>query len=137
MDLVTAGDLFTLSELRALRAKSPWRGATMVAHAWAVIAAAAVVHAAWPTALSLLIAVVVIGGRQLGLAVLMHEASHWLLFHAQAANNTVGTWLCAAPVWTHLPTYRRRHHLHHRHTRRPEDPDLALTAAVPMTRRAF
>jgi fatty acid desaturase len=137
MGVVTAGDLLTLPELRVLRAKSAWRGATMVAHAWAVVGGVTVVYAVWPSTLTLLIAIVVIGGRQLGLAVLMHEASHWLLFHGQSANNRVGAWLCAAPTWTDLPTYRRRHHLHHRHTRQPDDPDLVLTAAVPMTRRSF
>jgi fatty acid desaturase len=137
MDLVKAGDLLTLSELRDLRAKSAWRGATIVVHAWAIIAGVALLHAVWPSVLTLIVAVVAIGGRQLGLAVLMHEASHWLLFHGQSTNNRVGTWLCAAPVWMDLPAYRRRHHLHHRHTRQPDDPDLVLTAAAPMTRRSF
>jgi len=137
MGLVTAGDLLTLPELRDLRAKSTWRGATMVAHAWGVIAGAALVYVVWPSMPTLLIAIAVIGGRQLGLAVLMHEASHWLLFHGQSGNNRVGTWLCAAPIWSDLPSYRRRHHLHHRHTRQPDDPDLSLTAAAPMPRRSF
>lgn len=136
-DGVTAGDLFTLPELRDLRKKSARRGVGLVAHAWAVIAGAMLLHAAWPSALTLAVAVVVIGGRQLGLAILMHEASHWLLFPGQRANNLVGTWLCAAPVWADLPAYRRRHHRHHRNTRQPDDPDLALTAVAPMTRRAF
>ncbi|HEV3351230.1 MAG TPA: fatty acid desaturase, partial [Methylomirabilota bacterium] len=30
--------------------------------------------------------------------------------------------------------YRRRHHLHHRLTQRPDDPDLALSAALPLSR---
>jgi fatty acid desaturase len=134
---VTAGELFTLPELHDLRARSARRGAWLVLHAWAVVAAAMLLYAAGPSALTLLVAVVVIGGRQLGLAVLMHEASHWLLFPGQSANTRVGSWLCAAPIWTDLPSYRRRHHLHHRHTQQPDDPDRELTAAVPMTRGAF
>jgi fatty acid desaturase len=134
---VTAGDLFTLPELRHLRARSARRGMGLVVHAWAVIGTAMVLHAAWPSALTLVVAVVVIGGRQLGLAVLMHETSHWLLCPGQAANNRVGAWLCAAPIWADLPSYRRRHHLHHRHTRQPADPDLALAPALPLRRRAL
>lgn len=134
---MTAGDLFTLPELRDLRAKSSRRGAGLVVHAWAVIAGAMLLYAAWPSTLTLVVAMVVIGGRQLGLAVLMHEASHWLLFPGQSANTRVGTWLCAAPIGADLATYRRRHHLHHRHTRQPEDPDLVLTAALPMRGGAF
>ena len=135
--LVTAGDLLTLPELQDLRARSARRGAALVLHAWAVIAGAMLLYVAWPSALTLGAAVVVIGGRQLGLAVLMHEASHWLLFPGQAANNRIGSWLCAGPVWSDLPAYRRHHHRHHRHTQQPEDPDLALTAAVPKTRGAL
>lgn len=134
---VTAGDLLTLTELRHLREKSARRGAGLVLHAWAVIAAAMLLYALRPSALTLVVALVVIGSRQHGLAVLMHEASHWLLFPGQSANNRVGTWLCAAPVCSDLPGYRRRHHLHHRHARQPQDPDLALSAACPMARRAF
>ena len=132
--VVTAGELLTLPELRHLRTVSAWRGAGLVLHAWAVIAGAMLLFATWPSILTLAVAVVVIGGRQLGLAVLMHETSHWLLFPGQRANNVVGTWLCAAPIWSDLPAYRRTHHLHHRHARRSEDPDLALAPSAPVAR---
>lgn len=52
-----------------------------------------------------------------GLAVLMHEAAHWLLFPSQSANNRIGAWLCGYPIGTDLRSYRRRHHQHHRRTR--------------------
>jgi fatty acid desaturase len=128
----SAGDLLTLDELRALRRLSAWRGAGLVLHAWLVIAATMVLYAAWPSLVTLLVAVVVIGARQLGLAVLMHEASHWLLVPGQRANNTFGAWLCAAPILADLPSYRWRHHLHHRHTQQPDDPDLARAASFPV-----
>ncbi|HUK62804.1 MAG TPA: fatty acid desaturase, partial [Dongiaceae bacterium] len=38
------------------------------------------------------------------------------------------------PVWGELPAYRRRHHLHHRHTLEDEDPDLALSSPFPVPR---
>jgi fatty acid desaturase len=134
---LTAGDLLTLAELRDLRRTSAVRGAGLVAHAWAVIAGAMALYAAWPSWLTLAVAVPVIGGRQLGLAVLMHEAAHWLLFPGHPANARVGAWLCANPVGGDLRAYRRRHHLHHRHTGGPEDPDLDLGAATRGRRRVF
>ena len=100
---LTAGDLLTLPELRRLRRTSALRGATLVVHAWAVIAGAMLLYAAWPSVLTLLVAVAVIGTRQLGLAILMHEAAHWLLFPSQPANTRVGAWLCAHPVFGDLP----------------------------------
>jgi len=33
--------------------------------------------------------------------------------------------------------YRRRHHLHHRHTQTPEDPDLPLSAPLPVSPDAW
>ena len=66
--------------------------------------------------------------------VLMHETAHWLLFREGRLNTWVGTWLCAAPLGVDLKAYRRRHHLHHRHTQTPEDPDLALSAPLPVSR---
>ncbi|HEX2440592.1 MAG TPA: fatty acid desaturase [Methylomirabilota bacterium] len=135
--MLTAGDLLTLPELRRLRALSAWRGAALVAHAWLVIAAAMVLYAVWPAPLTLLVAIVIVAGRQLGLVVLMHEAGHWLLFPAQPWNNRVGRWLCAAPIFADLPRYRRLHHLHHRHTQQPDDPDLNRAPRAPMARGAL
>ena len=133
--IVTAGDVLTLDELRSLRRTSGLRGAALVAHAWAVIAGAMAVYALWPSALTLALAIVVIGSRQLGLIVLMHEAAHWLLAPGQRLNNRIGNWLCAYPVWgENLRTYRRRHHLHHRHTQQADDPDLALAAPASHAR---
>jgi fatty acid desaturase len=131
---VTAGDLLTLDELTLFRRTSGLRGAWLIAHAWATIVAAAALYVAWPSALTLGVAVVVVGARQLGLMALMHETAHWLLFPGPRLNTWVGTWLCAAPLGADLRGYRRRHHLHHRHTQQPEDPDLSLSARFPISR---
>jgi fatty acid desaturase len=132
---VTAGDVLTLEELVLFRRASARRGGLLVAHAWLTIAVAAALYVARPSALTLGLAIVIIGARQLGLLVLMHETAHWLLFPQARLNTWVGTWLCAAPLGADLRQYRRRHHLHHRHTQQPEDPDLMLSARWPLARR--
>lgn len=134
---MTAGDVLTLDELRYLRRPSSLRGAGLVLHAWGVIAAAMAVYACWPSALTLTLAVAVIGSRQLGLAILMHEGAHWLLFPRGGVNTEVARWLCACPIWIDLARYRRQHHQHHRHTRQADDPDLAMVDAYPTSRRAL
>ncbi len=116
MPAVTAGDLVTLDELARFRRASTLRGAALVLHAWLVIAAAIALYVLRPGALTLVVMVTVVGSRQLGLVVLMHEAAHWLLFPRARVNTWVGGWLCGAPVGADLREYRRRHHLHHRHT---------------------
>ena len=68
-----AGDVLTLDELRHLRRPSSFRGAGLVLHAWGVIALAMALCAYWPTPLVLAVAVMVMGSRQLGLAVRSEE----------------------------------------------------------------
>src|SRR5262245_38311064 len=109
----------------------------LLVHAWAVIAGAMILYAVWPSVLTLLISVAVIGARQLGLMVLVHEAVHWRLFEHARSNNLAAQWLCAFPIWGELPAYRRRHHLHHRYTLEAEDPDLPLLAPFPITGGTF
>ena len=120
-----------------LRSRSNLMGAYLVAHAWALILGSIALVALWPNPLTFLIAVVVIGNRQLGLAILMHDASHRLLFASAKANDRVGAWLCGAPVGTSLQQYRPYHLLHHRHTQQAEDPDLPLSAVFPITRKSL
>jgi fatty acid desaturase len=134
---LTAGDVLTLPELRHLRHLSGPRSAWLLAHCWATIAGAAALYAAWPSAVTLVLAVALIGSRQLGLLVLLHEGAHWRLFARPAANNRAATWLCAWPLWAELPEYRRRHHLHHRYTQQAQDPDRGLVAALPVARRTL
>jgi len=134
---LSAGDVLTLPELRHLRRVSGVRGAGLVLHAWGVIAGAMALYAAWPNTVTLVLAILLIGARQLGLMVLMHEAAHWRLATRPRVNTGIARWLCAYPVGAEIGAYRRRHHLHHRHTRRADDPDLALAAPYPVSRWAF
>jgi fatty acid desaturase len=89
-------ELFTPDEWAPLSARSSWRGLVLVAHAWAVIVAAGAMFVLWPNPLTYLLAVMLIGARQLGLAILMHEAAHGGLHPNLKVNDWVGEWLCAA-----------------------------------------
>jgi fatty acid desaturase len=73
--------------------------------------------------------------RQLGLAVLMHEAAHGTLLRRRRWNDLGGTWLCAYPVWSDICIYRPYHLKHHATTWTAEDPDLGLASPFPCTRR--
>lgn len=95
------------------------------------------IFAWWPNPFTFLLAVMVIGGRQLGLAILMHDAAHGLLFADRRLNEWVGTWLCAYPVFTSLALYRPYHLQHHRFTQQSGDPDLGLSAPFPISRSSL
>jgi fatty acid desaturase len=125
------------AETARLRVRSDRVGVALVAHAWLLIAGAMALFATWPNPLTFLVAVAVIGNRQLGLAILMHDASHRLLFASPRLNDWVGTWLCGAPVGASLSAYRPYHLTHHRHTQTERDPDLVLSAPFPITPQSF
>lgn len=130
-------ELFTSEEWARLSARSSWRGLACVAGAWGLIGAAGAMFVLWPNPLTYVLAVMLIGARQLGLAILMHDAAHGALHTNQQINDWVGEWLCAAPVGARLESYRAYHLKHHRYTEQPEDPDLALSAPFPISRASL
>ena len=74
-----------------------------LATTWGIIAGCFAFLARFPTnPVVWLLAVTVLGGRQLALAILMHECSHHSFFRTRALNDHLGKWLCAAPVWQRL-----------------------------------
>lgn len=134
---VKTSDFLSAGQVSALRGKSDLVGALLVLHAWGLIGAAMALFVWWTNPFTFLVAVMVIGGRQLGLAILMHDAAHGLLFENRKLNEWVGTWLCAHPVFTSLQLYRPYHLTHHRHTQQDKDPDLGLSAPFPITRKSM
>ena len=135
---MTPGKAYLSSEeIRPLAARSDLWGVALVAHAWGVIAAAVALFALWPNPLTFTLAVVVIGSRQLGLAILMHEAAHRALFKSGRANEIAGRWLCGFPILADMDAYRHYHLTHHRHTQTDRDPDLKLSAPFPTTRASL
>ncbi len=127
--------LFTPEQWAWLRQRTPFMGLALVAHAWGMIALAMGLAVWQPWLIPL--AVMIIGARQLGLAILMHEAAHGLLSGNQKVNDLVGQWLCAAPVGAQLKAYRPYHLTHHKFTQQAEDPDLVLSAPFPVTKASL
>lgn len=135
---MTPGKAFlTPEEIRPLAQQSDLWGALLLLHCWGVIAAALALFALWPNPLTFLLAVVLIGSRQLGLAILMHEAAHSALFRNRALNEWAGEWLCGRPILADMQEYRRYHLKHHRFTQTEEDPDLTLSRPFPCTRASL
>ena len=124
-------------DIRPLAARSDIAGTVLVLHCWGVIAAAIGAFALWPDPLTALLAILLIGSRQLGLAILMHDAAHNALFKSRALNEWVGMWLCGWPIMADLKAYRHYHLTHHRHTQTDKDPDLALSRKFPTSRASL
>ena len=128
---------FTPEELASVRARSDVKGLWCIAHAWLVIGASMALFALWPNPFTFVIAVVLIAARQLGLAILMHDAAHGVLMGTRKWNDPVSQWLAAYPVFTDTIPYRAYHLVHHRRTQQPDDPDIGLSAPFPITRQSF
>jgi fatty acid desaturase len=125
------------AEVKKLSGRSDVIGLLLVAHCWGVILAAAALYIIFPNPFTLILALVIIGGRQLGMAILMHDTAHGILFKSPKLNKYIGQYLLAYPIGIDLPTYRKYHLKHHLYTQQEQDPDLALSAAFPVTKASF
>ncbi|MDP1670627.1 MAG: fatty acid desaturase family protein [Alphaproteobacteria bacterium] len=135
--MITPSDYLSAEEISRLRAKSQWRSVWMVAHVWGVVFGAMALFALWPNPLTFILAVMLIGARQLGMAILVHDAAHGALFHNRALNDRVSNWLLGYPVLTETKAYRVYHLEHHKYVQQPNDPDIGLSAPFPITKSSF
>jgi len=130
---------FTPQEGAPLAARSNWKGLALVAHCWAVIGLCwagviAGVNFFGPIGLlGLIVAVPVIGGRQLGLGILQHDAAHGALH----PNAKFGDWVSDVFCYSGVERYRKYHLQHHKYAQQAEDPDLGLSAPFPITRASL
>lgn len=121
------------NRITEVRARSTWRGIAMIAHCWGVIGAMMALVAWMPNPLTILLAIMVVGSRQLGLAILMHEGAHGGLATNGKLNLWLSQWFCAYPIARETLAYRRYHLQHHAYAQTGKDPDLSLAAAFPTT----
>ena len=132
-----ASDFLTSEELKYFTERSDTRGAWIVLFNWGFIAAIFALVALWTNPLTIMLAIVLLGGRQMGLAVLMHEAGHKSLFRSPRLNEWVGQWLCAYPILGDCDAYGASHREHHRTAGTDADPDLPNYQDYPVTRASF
>ena len=129
--------IFSVEERLKLTTSSNVLGFWLVAQTWILVFLLLGLAASYPGALTALLVLVVLPGRQLGLAVLMHEAGHGSLFASSALNRIVGQWFCALPTLGDLPSYAAGHLEHHRKAGTADDPDLVNYAAYPISKQSF
>jgi fatty acid desaturase len=132
-----ARDIMSAEQLAEVRQRSSWKGAALIAHAWALVLGSVALVAWWPNPLTFLFAVAIIGSRQLGFAVLMHEGAHGGLAADEKMNLWLAQWFCAYPVFAETRAYRRYHLKHHARTQQHDDPDLVLSAPFPITPKSY
>ncbi|MEM8692315.1 MAG: fatty acid desaturase family protein [Pseudomonadota bacterium] len=127
----------TPDEIRPMGERSDVAGFLLIVHCWGVILLSVGLYALFPHVITFILAVLLIGSRQLGLAILMHEAAHNAMFRTRWLNEFVGEWLCGRPILAELGAYRHYHLTHHRFTQTDKDPDLLLSEKFPTSRASL
>ena len=130
-------NILSEAEFESVTEKSNWLGAGIIIFDWLVIAGAFAMVAAFPNPLTILLAIMLIGARQLGLGVVVHETGHRTLFTSRALNDFCGKWLTGYLVFSNKDAYMRVHLQHHRNAGTEQDPDLANYRNYPITTRSL
>ena len=125
------------AEVAHFTRKSDLNGWRLLLNNWLAIIGIFVIVALYTNPFTILLALPLLGGRQLGLSVLMHECGHRSLFRTAKFNDILGQWLCAFPVMNDLPSYARVHLKHHKSAGTTEDPDLPNYQNYPVSKASF
>ena len=130
-------EVLSNDQIEYLRKKNNFKGVGLLFHAWAIIILSISIYTLFPNIFTFIFAILVIAGRQLGLAILMHEGAHGLIINNTMFNNFLSQWICAFPVWSDTYGYRHYHLAHHRNTQLENDPDLSLSKPFPVEKRSM
>jgi fatty acid desaturase len=137
-DLQRPSDFFSPTETTYLRSVSSWRSTLAIVHCWGVILGAWIVASIWTNPLTVILAIMIIGARQLGLFVLTHDGAHGALYANRKVNDWVCEWILNRPFTDEkIDIYRKYHVKHHVNTQQEDDPDLALSKPFPISKSSF
>ena len=134
---MTAGDYLSKEEIQSLVKRSDLKAALEILHTWGWITFAFALSAIWTNPITILISLFILGGKQLGCAIIMHDTSHYALFKSKRANILIGNWFGGYPLFIDLQRYRPYHLAHHSHTGHDNDPDIGLTTGYPAGNKSF
>ncbi len=134
---VRLSDVLTSEEIRPFMARSDLRAWWVVACNVLLITAAFTLTALWPNPLTVLASVVVLGGRQLGMAVIYHDCAHGVFFRTRWLNDLIGHWVAGGLLNTSMYAYRAYHLKHHQFAGTKDDPDLGIALAYPTSRASL
>ena len=133
----TTKSYISKDRVKELARRSDLWGAWLTLHVWGVVIIAMSLFILLPSIFTFVIAFLIIGSRQHGMAILMHDAAHGVLFKTKGLNEFAGQYLLGAPYGGDLETYRKYHLKHHRYAQRDQDPDLPLSKKYPVSKASL
>ena len=130
-------DYLSKEEIAYFTEKEDWQAWRIVFLTWGAIFAIFFMVYTWTNPFTILLGLLLISGRQLGLAVIMHDCGHRTFFKSEKLNKFVGQWLAANPVLQDVESYAKGHLRHHKLAGTDKDPDLKNYINYPVTRDSF
>ena len=130
-------DYLTQEEMAPFLARSDLRAFWVLGCNLVLLAFAFALAALWPNPVTIVLAVLLIAGRQLGFAIVYHDCAHAVMFKTRAVNDCIGEWVAGGLMNNSLERYRAYHLGHHRFAGTEDDPDLGLASAYPATRASL
>ena len=130
-------DYLSKNEIRYFSSRSDWLAWRTVAITWASILGVFWLVDSWTNPLTIVLAVILLSGRQLALAVITHECGHHTLFKRESMNRFAGQWLAANVSLQDMYKYAAGHSYHHKMAGTHDDPDLPNYQAYPVSRDSF
>ncbi|MEJ6672009.1 MAG: fatty acid desaturase family protein [Pseudomonadales bacterium] len=127
----------TQQQLVDVTQKSAPRAWFLVAYDWLLIAGTLSLAALIPNPITLILAIFIIGCRQLSLGIIVHETGHQTFFESKRLNNFVGRWLSGYWVFSSKTDYMKGHLGHHQFAGTLDDPDLKNYAPYPVSKKSF
>ena len=134
---IKPSDILNEQQLAIIRTKSDLKNVFALIFDWVLIVSSLTLFYLYPSFISFIVSVIIIGSRQFALAVLVHDGAHNLLFSDPKVNDFTSQWLCAYPIFQDNRVYRPYHLKHHRFTETKDDPDLTLSAPFPIKKDSF
>ncbi|MCB0509998.1 MAG: fatty acid desaturase family protein [Chitinophagales bacterium] len=128
---------FSKEELKELHAYSDWRALWEVVYTWLWISFAFALVYFFPNVFTVVLALFIIGGKQLACAIIMHDTGHNSLFKSAKLNHFFGNFFGAYPIFMNMPAYGKYHLQHHLHTGLEDDPDTNLTKGYPASKSSM
>ncbi|MCV2885220.1 fatty acid desaturase family protein [Aestuariibacter sp. AA17] len=125
------------TEFRPFLKKSNGLALRSLGITYGLIALAFALPILFPHAVTVLLGIVLLGNRQLGLGILMHDCVHGALFTSSNLNRWVGEYVCAAPIFAQFEGYRRYHLRHHAKAGTKDDPDYPNYQPYPVSKRSL
>ena len=131
---MNVSQILSADEMAQISVRSNWRAAWLYVCNYGLTLAIFAMMALWPNPLTIIVGIFLLGGRQLGFGVLVHECGHGTLFASRRLNEWAGHWLAAAPTFNNMSAYARGHLKHHRLAGTQADPDLPNYRDYPISR---